>query len=176
VFSVLELPAGAPAELTWFVAWAALSAALAYANRELGDSDGQLFAEANRRSDRGLDELNEYLQRELRIGSAEGLPYESPVDGRDRLRILHHKTCNAWNPLARHERYQQYGRLAQVFCTIEFMAAIVGGGAWWAVEQRRGMIACADWVIFSVLLVPVLACIGYRIWTHFVIGERAFGR
>jgi len=173
---MLELPAGAPLELTWFVAWGTFSGALAYVNRELGDASGQLMAEAKRRSDRSLDELNEYLKRELRTGSTEGPPYESPVSDRHILRVLHGKTCNAWNPLARHERYQQYGRLVQVLCSIEFMAAIVGGGAWWAIKQERSIIAAADWILFFLLLLPILACIGYRIWAHFSIGESPFGQ
>lgn len=165
---MVELPEGAPLDLSWFVAWAALSVALAFVNRQLQDEDGQLEAEVEHRSQRTIDLLNENMQRELQLLA------ERPVNDGN-LPDLYRWVSDTWNPRARFERFQQLGRLARVFCAIQFVAALAAGAVWWAIEDGRAAITVIAAIVFGVILVPIVCCIAYRIWAHVVLSRGAVG-
>jgi hypothetical protein len=162
---MLELPAGAPLGLTWFASWAAISAALAFVNRQVGDEDGQLEKEVERGSVQAMDRLNTNMQLELRLLA------ERPVNDRTQLSRLYRWVSDAWNPRARFDRFQQLGRLGRVFCALHFIAALAAGALWWAVQDGRHVISWIDAAAFLVLLLPILACISYRIWAHMVLSK-----
>lgn len=162
---MVELPEGAPLGLSWFVAWVGLSVALAFVNRQLRDEDGQLEAEVEHRSRRAIDHLNENMQRELQLLG------ERPVNDRASLSDLYRWVSDAWNPRARFERFQQLGRLARIFCAIQFVAGLVVGAAWWAIEDGRATIAVVGAIVFAIILLLIACCIAYRIWAHVVLSH-----
>lgn len=165
---MVDLPESAPASLTWFVAWAALSLALAFVNdRLLSDHGGQLEREVQRRAARTMDALNNYLGRNL-IGR---LHEERPVSNHSELTPLYRAARDAWNPQARFARFNQLGRLCRIFCGLHFIAALTAGALWWAIEDRRDIITWIDASVFAVLLLPIAACVGYQTWAHFVLSE-----
>lgn len=168
---MLPLPSDAPAGLTWFVAWVGVCVFLLLANRELRDDDGQLRRESDARKLRGLDDLNEYVQRGLATISPEDPLNDRPVGTKIMVGQLFRLTKVVWHTETRYQRFQQLNRMTRVTTVICALAALPSAGIWWIWESRRAPIAYGTAAEFGLLLLAPILGIIYQLWIHFILRE-----